>query len=181
MIINDPNGKPMNITSDGRAQVVSVIQTDINALAGEGRAWTLPFSVTAADATDNVVFHFKNTSSDMFDMMRLIVSSTIAGVWTIESGRAYSSGGTTISLAQLNTGSGITQTMTAYYGTDITLTGTASILYYWKTAANEPYDILQYGPVVISPSGEIAIRFNADSGTPIIAVTPVVHGANPWE
>jgi len=51
MIINDPNGKPLKITSDGRAQVVSVTQTDINALASIGKAWTLPFTQAAADAT----------------------------------------------------------------------------------------------------------------------------------
>jgi len=181
MIINDPDGTAASVTSDKRLQTVAVMQTDINALVGIGKAWTLPLTVTAADATDNVVWHFKNTSSDPFDIMRLIVSSTIAGVWTLESGRSYSANGTAMTLAQLNTSSGKTQSMTAYYGTDITLTGTAVDLYYWKTAADTPYDILQYGPILVGPSGEVALKFNADSGTPIIAVTPVLHGANPWE
>jgi len=181
MIINDPNGVPAKVTSDGRLQAVSVVQTDINALGTIGKAWTLPFKVTAADTTDNVVFHFKNTDSEDFEIMRLIVSSAIGGVWTIESDRVYSSGGTSISLKQLNLSSGKTQAMTAYYGADMTLTGTAIDMAYFKTAANAPYDILSYGPIIVTPASTVALKFQADSGTPVLAVTAILHGANPWE
>jgi len=181
MLIHDPNGKSLNITSDGRAQVVSVSQTDINALASIGKAWTLPFTQAAADATDNVVWHFKNDSDVDFEIMRLLVSNSIAGTWTIESGRTYSAGGTAQTLQQLKTGSGITQDMTAYYGTDITLTGTAKDLYYFRTPVDTPIDILDYGPIIIQPSQTVAIKFNADSGTPTMTVVPIMHGSNPWE
>jgi len=181
MIINDSNGKPMKVTDDGRGQVVAVMQTDINALATIGKAWTLPFTQAAADATDNVVWHFKNTSDSDFEIMRLICSAAIKGTWTIESGRVYSSGGTAQTLQQLKIGGGITQDMTAYYGADIQVTGTAKDIYYFRTEADSPVDILQYGPIVIQPSQTVAIKFNADSGTPTMAVTPILHGANPWE
>jgi len=156
MIINDPNGDPVKVTTDRRMQTVSVIQTDINALAGIGKAWTLPFKVTAADTTDNVLFHFNNTSSEPFDFMRLLVSSTIGGLWTIETGRTHSAGGTAMSLVHLKTGSGVTQDMTAYYGNDVTLAGTATDIYYLKSGANEPYDVLQYGPL----TGEFSSIFS---------------------
>jgi len=181
MIINDPNGIPVKVTTDKRLQTVSVIQTDINALAGIGKAWTLPFTHTAPNTTDNAVFHFKNTSSEIFEIMRLIVSSTIGGLWSIASGETYTSGGTAIALRQLNISSGKTQNMTAYSGTALTLGGTATDLYYTKTAANTPYDILAYGPIIITPSETLTLRFKADSGTPVIAVTPILHGNNPWD
>jgi hypothetical protein len=114
-------------------------------------------------------------------MMRLIVSSTIGGLWTIESGRVYSAGGTAILIRQLNTSSGKTQDLTAYYGADITLTGTAIDIFYVKTAANQAFEILDYGPIIIAPATTLAIKFQADSGTPVLAVTPVIHGVNPWD
>jgi len=181
MIINDPNGTPLEVTSDGRAQVVSVMQTDINALGMLGRAWTLPFTVAAADTTDNVVFHFKNDSDEDMEFMRFWVSASGAGLWTMEYDRVYSSGGTTIALRQLNVSSGKTQDMTAYYGADITLTGTAVDLGYLRIAADTPVDILDYGPVIVPPSSTFALKFNADSGTPTIACMPILHGSNPWE
>jgi len=181
MIINDgTSGKSATVTNDGSLRTISIVQTDINALAALGTAWTLPFTVTAADTTDNVVFHVNNTASLDLEFMRIIVSSAIGGLWTIESGRTYSSGGTAVSLRQLKIASGKTQDMTAYYGADITLAGTASDIFYVKTAANEPFDLLNYGPVVVTPSSKMAIKFKADSGTPVIAVTSIVHGENPW-
>jgi len=182
MIINDGNsGVAAKITSDGNLRTLSIVQTDVNALAGAGLAWTIPFTVTAADTTDNVVFHIKNTSSSNLEFMRLMLSSTIGGLWTVESGRTYSANGTAVTLKQLKINSGKTQDMTAYYGADITLAGTASDMFYIKTAANQPYGLLDYGPIIVAPSATMAIKFKADSGTPVIAVTGVVHGANPWD
>jgi len=181
MIINDPSGIPVKVTSDQRLQAVSVVQTDINALGTLGKAWTLPFTVAAADTTDNVVFHFKNTSDDEMEFMRFWVSASGAGLWTMEYDRLYSSGGTTIALRQLNVSSGKTQSMTAYYGADITLTGTAVDLGYLRVAADTPTEILDYGPIIIPPSAMFALKFKADAGTPTIACMPILHGSNPWE
>jgi len=181
-IVCREKGIPAKITNDNRLSVVAVTQTDLNALAGEGSAWTLPFvQNAAANTTDNVVFHFKNTSGDAFDFMRLLVSSKDPGRWTIETGRTYSAGGTAITLRQLNSASGKTQDMTAYYGTGITLAGTASDIMYVRTAADETIDLLDYGPIVVEQSDTLAIKFKADTGSLEMAVTPIIHGSNPWE
>lgn len=181
MIVNDPNGDAQRVGPDGRATDLSVIQTDLNALADVGLAWTLPFTQDAVDTTDNVVFHFENTSTEDFDFMRLIVSASGAGLWTVETDRAYGSGGTTLNLAPLKTLSGKVQAMTAYYGQDVILTGTAEDLFYVRVAADTPVDLLAYGPIVVQSSGTLAIKFNADAGTPTMGVTPILHGKPPWK
>jgi len=181
MRIESPDGDVVRVSGDKRLLVHAITENDTQALVRVGIVWTLPFTQAASDATDNVVWHFKNDSDQDFELMRLLVSSSIAGTWTIESGRVYSSGGTAITLKQLKLNSGITQDMTAYYGQDITLTGTAIDLYYFRTPVDTVVDILAYGPVIIQPSSTLAIKFNADSGTPTMTVVPVMHGSNPWD
>jgi len=80
--------------------------------------------------------------------MRLLTSNVIAGTWTIEYGREYSAGGTAMTLGQLNVKGGKSHDVAAYYGQDITLTGTAKDIYYYRLGADTTYDVLQYGPNV---------------------------------
>jgi len=180
MLLNGPNGDPVDVTPDKRLKTVSVTQTDMNAMARQGLAWTLPFTQSSADITDNVVFHIENTGSDPLDVMRLLLSTGGAGLWTIEHGRAYSSGGAAVTLAQLNAKSGKTQDVAAYYGQDITLTGTAVDVAYLRVGADSPFDILNEAPVVLPASGTMALRFAADASVTVMAVTPILHGKVPW-
>jgi len=181
MLINDPDGDTLRVSKDHRLHTVSVVQTDVNALAEAGTAWTLAFTQAAADATDNVVFHIKNNDSKPFELMRLLTSNVIAGTWSVEYGREYSAGGTAMTLGQLNVKGGKSHDISAYYGQDITLTGTAKDIYYFRLSADTPYDLLNYAPIVIPPSGTVSVRFNADSGTPIMTFSVVCHGENPWD
>lgn len=179
--INDPNGAPAKVTADGQVRAISVVQTDLNYIGTLGKAWTLPFTQTgAANTTDNVIFHLQNTSDDEVEVMRLVVSSAEAGLWTTEYGRSYTSGGAAILLRQMNTLSGKTQSVSAFFGTALTLGGTAVDSIYTRLAADTPFDLLNYGPIILEPSAFMAIRFQADTGNNIMGVTPFLHGANPF-
>jgi len=182
MIINGPDGKSVEVTPDARVKTLAAVEPFMHVMSEIGQAWTLPFKVTAADTTDNVVFHLKNTSDETLDIHYLKMSSTIGGLWTVEYGKTYSSGGTAILIRQLNTLSGKTQDLTAYYGADMTLAGTGTDLIYMKSPANTPIDLLADSQSLqVEPSAVIAIRFQADSGTPVIAGTVFLHGEEPWE
>jgi len=183
MIINGKDGKAVNVTADGRVMTLSANEAFMHAMCEIGKAWSLPFTQTgAANTTDNAVFHFKNTADKTFDVHKIMVSSAEAGLWSLYTGRTYSSGGTTLNLAQLNTGSGQTQSMTAYYGTGITLAGTATLVSVVRLAANTPFDILHNSEAFqVSPSGTYELRFKADTGNTVMGVTHLLHGEEPWE
>ena len=182
MILNDPNGETAEILPDRSLRGTTTIQTDMNSITTLGRGWTLPFTQTgAANTTDNVVFFLKNASDKDMEVMLLRVSSAEPGLWTIEQGRTYTSGGTTIALRQLNVLSGATQDVESYYGTAIVLGGTATDLQYERVAADESRELLDWSPVVLPPSGTIAVKFQADTGNNVMGVTAKIHGANPWE
>jgi len=183
MIINGKDGKAVNVTADGRVMALSANEAFMHAMSEIGKAWTLPFTQTgAANTTDNAVFHFENTSDDAFDIHKIMVSSEEPGLWSLYTGRTYSSGGTPLTLAQLNTGSGQTQSMTAYYGTGLTLAGTATLLSIVRLAADTPFDILHGSEAFqIAPSGVYELRFKADTGNTVMAITHVLHGEEPWE
>lgn len=183
MIITSADGKALEISKDGRARVHSINEPMMHAMAEEGQAWTLPFIQTgAANTTDNAVFHFKNTSDSGFDVHTVVVSSAEAGLWSIYYGRAYSAGGTALSLAQLSVSSGKTQAMTAYYGTGLTLTGTAVLLTAKRGLANTPQDLLSNSESLqIEPGATFEVRFQAAAGSNQMAVTIFTHGVEPWE
>jgi hypothetical protein len=179
--VNDANGQPANITDDGQLRTISVVQTDLNYIGTLGRAWTLPFTQTgAANTTDNTVFNLKNTSDDEIEIMRLVLSSAEAGLWSLEYGRERTSGGTAVLLRQMNTLSGKTQSVSAFFGTALTMTGSATDNAYVRVGADAPFDILNYGPVILEPSATMSIRFQADTGSNVMAVTPFMHGSNPF-
>jgi len=183
MIINGPDGKAVIVTPDGRIPTLAANEPFMHAMAESGLAWSIPFTQTgAANTTDNAVFHFKNTSDETFDIHGMFCSSAEAGLWSLYTGRTYSSGGTAVSLAQLNTGSGKTQDMTAYYGTGITLAGTATLIAVKRQKADTPFDILSIQQALqISPSNTFEVRFKADTGNTVMACTLYTHGAEPWE
>jgi hypothetical protein len=183
MIINDPNGQAAEVTPDRRLKTVSATETMMHALAEIGKAWTINGSIAAADTTDNVILFFNNTSDVSFDVHRIILSSSIAGRMAVEYGRTYSSGGGTAkSLAQLNTLSGKTQNQISYIANDIILAGTGTDIICNRLAADVPYDILgDTQSLQLEPSATVAVRFQADSGTPAVCVTFVCHGVEPWE
>jgi len=183
MIINDPNGIAAEVTADHRLKTLSAIEPFMHAMSEIGRAWTVPFTQTgAANTTDNAVFHFENTSDGSFDIHKVVVSSAEAGRWSVYTGRTYSSGGTAVSLAQLNTGSGKTQDMTSYYGTGLTLAGTATLLMTCRLGANNPHDMLNGTEAFqVEPGGVFEVRFKADTGNTVMAVNIITHGVEPWE
>jgi len=183
MIINGPNGTPADVTPDNRVRTLAASEPFLHVMAEIGAAWTLPFTQTgAANTTDNAVFHFENTSDDTFDVHKIIVSSAEAGRWSIHYGRTYSSGGTSVSLAQLNTLSGKSQNMTAYYGTGLTLSGTATLLMTCRLGADTPHDMLNGTEALqIDPSGVFEIRFQADAGNNVMTANIITHGVEPWE
>lgn len=183
MIITNSDGKALDISPDGRARVHSIEENMMHAMAEEGKAWTLPFIQTgAAGVADNAIFHFKNTSDSGFDIHKIAVSSAEIGLWSLYHGRAYSAGGTAMTLAQLNVTSGKTQAMTAYYGTALTLTGTAVLLTAKRSGANTPQDLLEgMEALQIEPGATFEIRFQGAAGTQPMAVTVACHGVEPWE
>jgi len=155
----------------------------LHAMSEIGEAWTLPFRQTGANnTTDNPVFHFKNTSDKPFDVHAVICSSAEAGTWSVYYGRTYTSGGSALTLAQLNTLSGKTQDMNAYYGTALTLAGTAVLAASTRAAANTPVDVFQKQQAFqVEPSGTFEIRFEADAGNNKMEVIVFTHGEEPWE
>jgi len=183
--LRDGTGKGYlaGVTKDNRLRVFAAIEPIMHVLAEDGRAWTLPFKQTAAnDSNDNIVFHFKNTSDTSFDIHKIQVSSASAGLWTIETGRAYSSGGAEITLRQLNSGSSKTQDISSNFGTALVLTGTASDVIYSMSSANDPKDILADTEALQLEAGDtFAIKFKADTGNQDMAVTVYLHGQEPWE
>jgi len=184
MIINDPNGKAANVTEDGRLFTLSANEPFMHAMSEIGKAWTLPFTQTsAANSTDNAVFHFKNTSDNAFDIHAIMVSASNAGMWSVYTGRTYSSGGTAVTLKQLNTTSGKTQDMTAYYGTGITLAGTATLLEVGRVGVDIQTDLFSGKEAFqVGPSDTFEVRYDSD-GTAGYPMTVVVytHGEEPWE
>lgn len=182
MKITGSDGIVAEVAPDHSIKVTATVQTDLNAITTEGRGWTLPIRQTgAANTNDNVVFHLQNTSDAPFDIMRMIVSSGEAGVWTLATGRTYTSGGTTLTLKQLNTSSGKTQSLAAYSGTAIVLGGTVDAVVYVRTAANSPIDLLKDAPIIAASSGLVELSFQGDAGGAEMTITPFIHGANPWE
>jgi len=183
MNIHGPNGEVVQVTQDNRLKGLTVAESVMCGMAKVEGGWTLPFTQTgAANTTDNVVFHFENTSDKAFDFHFITVASAEAGLWTLESGRARSSGGTTMALAPLNVLSGKTQDMTAFFGTAIVVAGTAIDISYTRVAADTPIDILDNSKALIIPaSGTLAIKFKADAGNNVMAVTSRIHGKPPWE
>jgi hypothetical protein len=182
MILNDPNGEAAEILPDRSLRSTTVIQTDMNAITGFGRGWTLPFTQTgAANTTDNIVFFLSNASDKKMEVMLTRVSSAEAGLWTLEQGRTYTSGGAAISLRQLNVLSGATQDISCFFGTALVLGGTAVDLQYERVAADESRELLDWAPVVLPPSGSMALKFKGDAGGAVMGVTVKIHGANPWE
>ena len=155
----------------------------MHVLAEEGRAWTLPFTQTAAnDTNDNVVFHFKNTSDSSFDIHKIQVSCASKGLWTVETGREYSSGGGEIIVRQLNSGSSKTQDLNVNFGTALLLTNTASDIIYSRVNSDDPKDILADTEALQLESGDtFAIKFKADTAAQVMAVTVYIHGQEPWE
>ena len=182
MILNDPNGESLEVLPDRSLRGTVVIQTDMNAIAGFGRGWTLPFTQTgAANTTDNIVFSLENTSDKNMEVMLCRVSSAEAGLWTLEQGRTYNSGGAAVVLRQLNVLSGATQDISCFFGTALVLAGTAIDLQYERIAADEPTELLDWAPIVLPPSGSMALKFKGDAGSAVMGVTVKIHGANPWE
>ncbi len=182
MVITGANGTVLEITPDHAAKVTATVQTDLNAITSEGRGWTLPLRQPgAANTNDNVVWHLANNSDAAVDIMRLVVTSAEAGVWTIATGRTYTSGGASILLRQLNTSSGKTQDLTCFSGTALTMGGTAEETTYTRVAADSPIDLLKDAPIVVHSSGLVELRFQGDAGSAEMTVTPFIHGANPWE
>jgi len=184
MIINDPNGTAGKITPDGRIYTLSAVEPFMHAMAEIGRAWTLPFTQTsAANSTDNAVFHFENTSDSAFDIHRVEVSAANEGLWSLYTGRTYSSGGTAVTLRQLNTASGSSQDMTANYGTALTLAGTATLVSVCRFAADDPRDLMANQQALqIGPGDTFEVRYDSD-GTAGYAMSVVIytHGEEPWE
>jgi len=183
VVINGSNGRTVDVTSDNRIVTLSASEPFMHVLAEIGKAWTLPFTQTgAANTTDNAVFHMKNDSDDTLDLHFISASSAEAGLWSIYYGREYSSGGTAVTLKQLNTLSGKTQELTANYGTALTLTGTATQLMFVRVKADTPVDLLQHSQALqLEPSGTVEIRFQADAGNNVMAVNVLLHGEEPWE
>lgn len=183
MIINGSNGTAAEVTPDGRVRTLAGNESFMHIMAEIGRAWTIPFIQTgAANTTDNVVFHFDNTSAEGFDVHKLVVSSAEAGLWSIYYGRTYASGGTTAPLSQMNVTSGRTQNMAAFYGTALTLDGTANLLVASRCAAGIPFDLLfNTEALQVEPSGTFEIRFQADAGGNVMTGTTFIHGTEPWE
>lgn len=182
MQINNADGTVAEVNPDHSFRTTAVIQTDMNAITSFGRGWTLPFTQTgAANTTDNVVFFLKNTSDKNMEIMLLRVSSAEPGLWTIEQGRSYTSGGAAIELRQLNVLSGATQDISCFFGTALTLGGTASVLQPERVGADDSRELLDWSPIILPPSGAMALRFQADTGSNVMGVTLKIHGANPWE
>ena len=181
--LNDPNGQPQRVSKDGRAHTKSVSEGFMHAMAEVGKAWNINGSITAADTTDNVIFFFKNTSDKPFDCHGIEISSSIAGLYTLEYGRTYTSdGGTARVLSQWNTLSGKTQDQVSYIANDIVLAGTGTDLICGRLAADKSRDILHgHACLQLEPSATIAVRFQADSGTPAVCIAYVCHGEEPWE
>lgn len=183
MIINDSDGAALAVTGDNRAKVLAATAGYMHVMAEEGKAWVVTGSATAADTTDNVVFFFQNDSGNDFDCHGFIFSSSGAGLVTLEYGRTYTSGGgTALSLAQLNTVSGQTQDQTSYIANDIVLAGTGTDLFCHRVAADTPVDIISRTQALqLAPTNTIALRFQADTGTPVFCINYISHGQEPWE
>ncbi len=183
MIINDPNGAPVKVTKDHRMHVIAATEGFLHAMAEVGEAWTINGQITAADTTDNVIMHFKNTSDKTFDCHGIILSSSGAGLYTLEYGRTFvSGGGTARELAQFNTLSGKAQDQVSYIANDITLAGTGTDLFCGRLAADTQVDIISGTEALqLEPSATIAVRFQADAGTPVVCVNYICHGLEPWE
>lgn len=184
MRVQGSDGTPLLITKDKRAHVVAVTHPDMHVMADEGQAWTLPFKQAAgANITDNVVFYFENTSSKKIDFHGIFVSSQDGGEWTLECGKSYTSGGTPVGLRQLDTLSGKTQSIVAYYGQAIVIGGTGIDVIYMSSRAGEDIDLLRgMEALKIRPSGTFAVRFKANTtGALSMSGTPALHGQMPWE
>lgn len=183
MIINDPNGQALVINNQGMANVLAVNETLFHRMIRDGLAFSLgSLQITAAGATDAVFFHLLNGESEHIEIHSIIFGSTVAGFVTIEYGRTYSSGGTALTARNLNASSGITVTTTAYYGNAIVLAGTAVDIKIIRVSADVSIRCIAEDEVLILGANDtLAIRFDPDSGTPVIGYTVELHKEEPWE
>ena len=183
MLITDPDGRAAEVTKDHQLKTLSVMETYIHKMAHVGRAWTLVGQITTLDTADRVVFFFKNTSTNGFEFHSILVGSQSPATITVEYGREYvSGGGTALQLAQLNIGSGQTQSQESYMAQDITLSGTGTDVIKARVPANEVVDVLcNLEGFYIPPGNKFAIRVQPDTGGQVLTMTLVTHGRTPWE
>ena len=182
MVVNDANGRAMKVKPGGFANVVAINEPLFHACVKGGIGWSLGGVITAADAADHVIFYLENTSDVDLEIHGIFLSSAIAGLMVIETGRIYASGGVAKSINQFRTDSGKIQSVLAYMSNGITLTGTATEVIWKRVPADNLLDMMgEEGVMILAPQTKMAIRFDADSGTPQIALTMMIHGEEPWE
>jgi len=177
--IRDGTGKgyPARVDDTNNLRVRARAVSPQHDAAENGKAFQIVGTATLGTGTTTVI-HLKNTSPNddlVFTYLRHQVVDASGGTafpnasnyFSVRLNRTYASGGSTVTAANTQAGSGVVAQLTAY-DTNPTLAGTALELDRWYTKANGDMNTFnKEGSVIVPPNQTIEVSYVGDrtSGT----------------
>jgi hypothetical protein len=177
MFIDDGSGHGYQVKVDSNNRVHSFSITEpaySNISISDSQLFTFT-STYAATANDFVMYILNSNSTLPMRINRIIVSSTVATLWTIIRVTGGTPAGTAITGINQNFSSGIGATVTSLGNAAVTGSPTGTNLFLFHTPASTAQILLVEGSIVMPINTAIAIKAGA-TGT--VAVTTTCYWGN---
>ena len=169
MIINDPSGFPMGVTSENRGKMSAVSESlDRHTNHHTGKVWSVSFfDINPAGAND-YFFYLSNTGSADLSLTGIHASCTTATgrlYVKIVSGTPSYTASADVAPVSRNLGKSVTLSATAKTDADITGLSDDGILGYMElSVVNTQYDLAGDSDIVIPQGKAIALQWVAATG-----------------
>lgn len=165
-VIKGPNGEVANVDKENRLSTFSVEQPNINHLNGEGKVWSVYFTVTPTGVND-FFFYLKNDGTKDLFVTDVRVSSTVATQLFYRHVSGTAVGGTAITVTSRKLGSSAVPTATIEQGVDITGLTSEGILFFEECSIVDTLFHIDTQSEIIIPQGQ-AIAFERVEATGLI-------------
>jgi hypothetical protein len=159
MLIEDGTGSGRKVKVDGeyRMCVAGVVTTYVDHLNHDGFVWSIPFDAIAPSGATKF-FHITYTGLYCLNVVRITISSTVAGVFRFLKVTGTPSGGSTITPVCMNLIS--TNILQALAQQAVSITGLtdAGLLLPFYLTANQTHNLELSTAWIIQPGASLAIQ-----------------------
>jgi len=171
-VLEDGTGKgfKQKVDSEHRASIVGTADAPLEHSSAEGDAAFFT-STFATGTTDVEVMSIQNTeSSRQFHITRLLLTSTVATLWTVIEVTSGTPAGTPLVYVNPNFQSGTTRNHTSFDNAAVTGTVVGDTLLAVRSAANVTEHVFLEGAVILGNGDTFAITADADGTVHVLVI-----------
>ena len=123
-----------------------------------GRVWSIPLDAVAPSGA-TYFFYITNLGQTKYGIYRMLLASTVAGVFRVAKVTGTAAGGTAVSPVSLNTGVVVApDLLTIQKGASITGLTESALIAPIYIPANQPLNLELTSKIVLAPGGALAIQ-----------------------